>query len=67
MKTIAELQEEYDLELDKIEETIKKSKSRNVLLQFPDGLKPYSAVVVDYLQGKCKNVNFLIWFGLCPK
>ncbi len=51
-KTIEEIQEKYDLELDKIVEEIKDKKSKLVLLQFPDGLKPYATVVVDYLESK---------------
>jgi len=36
-----------------------------VLLQFADGLKPYATAVVDYLEGKCIGVEFLIWLGDC--
>jgi len=39
-------------------------KSKIVLLQFPDGLKPYATAVVDYLE-KETNACFLIWFGSC--
>lgn len=64
MKTIEELEKIYDLELDKIVSEIKKEKAKLVLLQFPDGLKPYATSVVDYLEEKV-NTNFLIWFGNC--
>lgn len=70
-KNIKDLQEKYDLELPKIIKNIKKNKHRLVLLQFPDGLKPYASVVVDYLREKINNKNnknkteFLIWFGSC--
>ncbi|MCK5149851.1 diphthamide synthesis protein [Candidatus Pacearchaeota archaeon] len=63
-KTISEIEEIYDLELDKVISNIKKSKAKLVLLQFPDGLKPYATSVVDYLEKKV-NVAFLIWFGDC--
>lgn len=62
--TIGQLNEKYDLELDKVVSDILKSKARLVLLQFPDGLKPYATSVVDYLEEKTKAV-FLIWFGSC--
>jgi 2-(3-amino-3-carboxypropyl)histidine synthase len=63
-KTIKELQEKYDLELNKIISEIKKTKAKLVLLQFPDGLKPYATAVVDYLE-KETHTEFLIWLGSC--
>lgn len=63
-KTIDEILEKYKLELEKIISEIGKSKSKLVLLQFPDGLKPYATVIVDYLREKT-NAEFLIWFGSC--
>ncbi len=63
-KTILELGEKYDLELDVIVGKIKKDKAKLILLQFPDGLKQYATVVVDYLQEKTK-AEFLIWFDSC--
>lgn len=63
-KTIQDLGEKYDLELGKIISEIKKNKAKLVLLQFPNGLKPYATVLVDYLKNKT-NAEFLIWFGTC--
>ncbi|GAH25905.1 unnamed protein product [marine sediment metagenome] len=63
-ETINEIEKTYNLELDKVIFKIKKSKAKLVLLQFPDGLKPYATVVVDYLEEKT-NAEFLIWFGSC--
>lgn len=63
-KTIAEIQEKYNLEIDKVISEIKKSKAKLVLLQFPDGLKPYATVVVDFLREKT-SAEFLIWAGTC--
>jgi 2-(3-amino-3-carboxypropyl)histidine synthase len=66
MKTIKELEEIYDLELEKIILEIKKKKAKRVLLQFPDGLKPYSTTIVDYLKEKLNDkTDFLIWMGSC--
>jgi len=64
-KSIQEIEQEYDLELARIIKTVKKEKEKRVLLQFPDGLKPYSTSVVDYLEEKCKNVQFFIFLGTC--
>ncbi len=55
----------YDLELDKVVEKIRLEKANLVLLQFPEGLKDYALSVVDYLEERVKNVEFLIWFGSC--
>ena len=64
MKTLQELEEKYDLELNKIINQIKKQKAKIVLLQFPDGLKPYATAVVDYLE-KNTGAEFVIWLGTC--
>ncbi|MCL5018432.1 MAG: diphthamide synthesis protein [Candidatus Pacearchaeota archaeon] len=64
IKSIEEISEKYDIELEKIISDIKKSKAKLVLLQFPDGLKPYATSVVDFLREKT-NAEFLIWEGTC--
>ena len=63
---IDEINEKYDLELNKVLNEIKKSGAKLVLLQFPDGLKQYATAIVDFLEEKTeKKVEFLIWFGSC--
>ena len=65
-KSINELNEIYDLELEKVLKEIKKSNAKFVLLQFPDGLKQFAATIVDYFREELKNkVEFLIWMGSC--
>lgn len=54
----------YDLELDKLADTINKNNYKLVLLQFPDGLKYYSKEVVDELRKKTK-AEFFSYFGPC--
>jgi 2-(3-amino-3-carboxypropyl)histidine synthase len=63
-KTIDEIEETYDLEIDRIIKTIKKEKSKKVLLQFPEGMKPYSQAICDEISGKIKTECF-IWLGSC--
>jgi len=63
-KTVAEIQETYNLELDKAVKEIKTSKAKLVLLQFPDGLKSYATTIVDYLEKNTK-AEFLIWMDSC--
>ena len=49
-RSLEKLKEMYDLDLEKVVSKIKKSKAKIVLLQFPDGLKPYTTSVVDFLE-----------------
>lgn len=63
-KTIHDLNKNYCLEFEKIISKIKKRKCKLVLLQFPDGLKPYATTIVDYLTKETK-AEFLIWMGSC--
>lgn len=63
-KTLNDLNERYDLELEKVAFEIGKKNAKLVLLQFPDGLKPYAVAVVDYLRERT-GAEFLIWFGTC--
>lgn len=65
MKTLEDLKEYYEIDFDEIIQKIKKSKSKQVLLQFPDGLKLYATAVVDFLQEKFPSVMFIIWLGSC--
>ncbi|MEK6906716.1 MAG: diphthamide synthesis protein [Nanoarchaeota archaeon] len=65
-RTIKDLREEYDLEFERVITEIKKTRAKIVLLQFPDGLKQYSTVIVDYLSEIFRGrVKFLIWLESC--
>jgi len=64
MKTLNELNQEYDLELERIVKEINKKKAKTVLLQLPDGLKQYSTQLTDFLQEKTK-AEIRIWLGSC--
>lgn len=63
-KTIQEIQEKYDLELERIISAIKKEKAKRIILQFPDGMKQYATTIADYLESKIK-ADFVIWMGSC--
>jgi len=63
-KSIQEINEIYDLEIDKIVKTINKEKINRVLLQFPEGLKPYSTTIADEIESKI-NIEIMIWMGSC--
>ncbi len=59
---------EYNLELEKIINEIKKQKAKTVLLQLPDGLKPKATEIVNEIESKTSSKCF-IWmdtnFGAC--
>jgi len=61
---LKEIQKHYNLELNRIIKEIKNQKAKSVLLQFPDGLKPYAHEIADYLQKKT-NAEISIWLGTC--
>ncbi|OGJ15464.1 hypothetical protein A3K73_04320 [Candidatus Pacearchaeota archaeon RBG_13_36_9] len=63
-KSILEIEREYELETDRIIKAIKKEKAKKVLLQFPDGLKPYSAAIAEEIE-KNSNAEIMIWMGTC--
>lgn len=64
--SIKDLEENYDLDFEKVLTDIKKEKAKIVLLQFAEGLKPYAVAIVDYLREKTGNkVEFLIWLESC--
>ena len=59
-----EINEIYDIEINKIVKTIKKGENKKVLLQFPEGMKPYSTVIANEIEGKTDSEVF-IWLGTC--
>jgi 2-(3-amino-3-carboxypropyl)histidine synthase len=63
-KTLLEISEKYDLEIDRIVNTIKKEKSKKVLLQFPEGMKPYSTIICSEIERLAK-VKCFIWLDSC--
>ena len=63
-KSINEIEETYELEIDRIVKTIKSEKAKKVLLQFPEGMKPSSTVICDEISGRSKSECF-IWLGTC--
>ena len=55
---------EYDLELEKVAERIKKEKARVACIQLPDGLKPEAREIADRLEAATGAV-IIIWLGSC--
>lgn len=73
-KTISEINEIYDLEIDRVIENIKLQKEKagsakaegffKVLLQFPEGLKPYALAICSFIENKT-NCRGFIWMDTC--
>jgi 2-(3-amino-3-carboxypropyl)histidine synthase len=59
---------EYELELDKVYRIINERQAKNVILQFPEGLKAIATKVKDYLENKTKSdiiISGDLCFGAC--
>jgi len=54
----------YNLELEKVAEQIKKNKAKTVCIQLPDGLKPEATKIADELKEKT-DAEIIIWAGDC--
>ena len=54
---------DYDLELERVKEEIKKSKAKRVLVQLADGLKPHATEVARELERT--GARIYIWAGSC--
>ena len=63
-KTFDEINQIYDLELDKIIDAVKNNKSKKVLLQLPEGMKPYAQEISDEIAEKT-DCECFIWMDSC--
>lgn len=55
---------DYDLELKRVVDKIKREKANLVCIQLPDGLKPKAKLIQDEIEKKTK-AKVLIWAGSC--
>lgn len=58
------MQSEFNLELDKVADRIKKDNAKTVCIQLPDGLKPLGKDIADELHKKT-NATIILWAGSC--
>lgn len=63
-KSLEEISSIYELEIERIVETIKKEKANKILLQFPEGMKPFSLTISDFISEKA-NCECFIWLDSC--
>ena len=60
------MMDNYNLEFEKVADKIKKENAKTVLIQLPDGLKPKSKEIREYLKNKIsKDTKLLFWAGSC--
>jgi 2-(3-amino-3-carboxypropyl)histidine synthase len=66
-KNLQDLEERYELELSRVIAEIEKNKSKKVLLQFPDGLKPYATQIQEKIKNQLgkKSLEILIYMDTC--
>lgn len=55
---------EVEIEMNKIIETIQKEKAKNVLLQFPEGLKSKALIIAKQIE-KSTGCNVFVWLNSC--
>ena len=63
-KSFNEINEIYDLEIERIIKTINSQKAKKVLLQFPDGMKPYSTAISEEIENRA-DCKCFIWLDTC--
>ena len=55
---------DYDLELKRVVDKIKREKANLVCIQLPDGLKPEAKIIQNEIESKT-NAKVIIWAGSC--
>lgn len=55
----------YDLELERVMELVRKNKPKKLCLQFADGLKQYSKEIYDTLRKEFSSCDIYLWGGTC--
>jgi len=63
-KIFHDINKKYDLEIGRIVKTIGKEKAKKVLLQFPEGMKPYSTVICEEIEARA-GCECFIWLDSC--
>lgn len=63
-KTSDEIEEAYELEFDRIARIVKEKRAKRILIQLPDGLKPYATRIAEKIENLTK-ANVIIWGGSC--
>lgn len=61
------INEDYDLELDKVVSEIRKRNAKKILIQLGDGLKPRAIEIQEHIQDILKNdaPQIFFWLNSC--
>ena len=59
------INEDYDLELERLTLEIKKRGARKILIQLGEGLKPRAAEIQKHLEAHLKDVQVSYWLNSC--
>ena len=54
----------YDLEIERVIQSIKEKNAKIVAIQLPDGLKQYANKITEEIE-KATNIQVIIWGGSC--
>lgn len=54
---------DFDLEIERIKKALSQKMAKSVLIQLPDGLKPFATRIADELRNSKTDVY--IWAGTC--
>ena len=63
-KTISEITQIYNLEIERIVKTIKSQKAKKILLQFPEAMKPHAQTISQEIE-ESTNTTCFIWLNSC--
>jgi diphthamide biosynthesis enzyme Dph1/Dph2-like protein len=61
---MADIESEYELELERAVSLVRKEKAKLVCIQLPDGLKPVADKIAERIESETK-AKCLIWLGSC--
>jgi 2-(3-amino-3-carboxypropyl)histidine synthase len=59
------INEDYDLELERVVAEIKKHKAKKVLIQLGEGLKPRSIEIQEHIQSQLHDCQIYFWLNSC--
>jgi len=55
---------DYDLELDRLYSEIERNNAKKILIQLPDGLKPYANTIQEEVKNRFDS-QVVFWAGSC--
>ena len=55
----------YDLELERLYKEVERVDAKNVMIQLPDGIKPYANKIKEELKQRYPQTRVVFWAGSC--